>query len=134
MPEWEFVARLAIESGCGLLLDVNNVYVSAVNHDFDPEQYLRALPAERVMQLHLAGHTDLGSHLIDTHDQPVAEPVWELYRLATSLTGPVPTLLEWDDRIPPFPQLLAELDKARQYTAPAPAADPTFAPVPARCG
>ncbi|MBB4921303.1 MNIO family bufferin maturase [Kitasatospora kifunensis] len=133
MPEWEFVARLATESGCGLLLDVNNVYVSAVNHDFDPEQYLRALPAERVMQLHLAGHTDLGSHLIDTHDQPVAEPVWELYRLATSLTGPVPTLLEWDDRIPPFPQLLAELDKARQYTAPAAVAHPARVPVPVRC-
>ncbi|MFI9361518.1 DUF692 domain-containing protein [Kitasatospora sp. NPDC053057] len=115
MPEWEFVARLAEESGCGLLLDVNNVHVSAVNHGFDPEQYLRALPAERVVQIHLAGHTDLGTHIIDTHDQPVAEPVWELYELALSLTGPVPTLLEWDDRIPPFPELLAELHKARRH-------------------
>ncbi|MGK4579527.1 MNIO family bufferin maturase [Kitasatospora sp. HPMI-4] len=117
MPEWEFVSRLAEDSGCGLLLDVNNVYVSAVNHDFDPEEYLRALPAERVVQMHLAGHTHLGTHIVDTHDRPVAEPVWELYRLATALTGPVPTLLEWDERIPPFPELLAELHKARDHVA-----------------
>jgi uncharacterized protein (UPF0276 family) len=115
MPEWEFVSRLAVDSGCGLLLDVNNVYVSAVNHGFDPEEYLRSLPADRVVQIHLAGHTDLGTHIIDTHDQPVAEPVWRLYESATSLTGPVPTLLEWDDRIPPLPELLAELAKARPY-------------------
>ncbi|WBP84942.1 MNIO family bufferin maturase [Kitasatospora cathayae] len=115
MPEWEFIARLAADSGCGLLLDVNNVYVSAVNHGFDPEEYVRALPADRIVQIHLAGHTHLDTHIIDTHDQPVAEPVWQLYELATSLTGPVPTLLEWDDRIPPLPDLLAELDKARPY-------------------
>ncbi|MER7842488.1 DUF692 domain-containing protein [Kitasatospora sp. NPDC096077] len=124
MPEWEFVARLAEESGCGLLLDVNNVYVSAVNHGFDPERYLRALPAGRVVQIHLAGHTHLGTHVIDTHDRPVAEPVWELYALALRLTGrPTPTLLEWDDRIPPLPELLAELGKARRHL-PAPAAVP----------
>jgi hypothetical protein len=117
MPEWEFMARLADESGSGLLLDVNNVYVSSVNHGFDPERYLRALPHDRVVQVHLAGHTDMGTHLVDTHDRPVAEPVWELYRLATSLAGPVPTLLEWDDHIPPFPDLVAELGKARQYAA-----------------
>jgi uncharacterized protein (UPF0276 family) len=114
MPEWEFLARLAAESGCGLLLDVNNVYVSAVNHGFDPEEYLRAIPAERVVQIHLAGHAHQGTHVIDTHDRPVAEPVWDLYRLAVSRIGPVPALLEWDDRIPPFPDLLAELNKARQ--------------------
>ncbi|UQA97402.1 MNIO family bufferin maturase [Streptomyces halobius] len=117
MSEWEFVSRLADESGCGLLLDVNNIYVSSVNHGFDPEEYVRALPHERVVQIHLAGHTDLGTHIIDTHDRPVADPVWRLYRLATSLTGPVPTLLEWDDRIPALPELLDELAKARRYTA-----------------
>ncbi|MEU9113765.1 DUF692 domain-containing protein [Streptomyces sp. NPDC048483] len=115
MSEWEFVSRLAAESGCGLLLDVNNVYVSSVNHGFDPEEYVRALPHERVVQIHLAGHTDLGTHIVDTHDRPVADPVWQLYRLATSLTGPVATLLEWDDDIPAFPELLDELAKARQY-------------------
>jgi uncharacterized protein (UPF0276 family) len=112
MPEWEFLARLSEESGCRLLLDVNNVYVSSVNHDFDPQEYLRALPHDRVAQIHLAGHTDMGDHLLDTHDRPVAEPVWELYRLAVSLAGAVPTLLEWDEHIPPFPALLDELRKA----------------------
>jgi uncharacterized protein (UPF0276 family) len=117
MPEWEFIARLAAESGCGLLLDVNNVYVSSVNHGFDPGEYLRSLPCDRVAQVHLAGHTDMGSHLIDTHDQPVADPVWDLYGQATARFGPVPALLEWDDHIPPFPDLLAELGKARRYAA-----------------
>jgi uncharacterized protein (UPF0276 family) len=117
MSEWEFIARLADGSGCGLLLDVNNVHVSAFNHDFDPEEYVRALPHDKVVQIHLAGHTHMGTHIVDTHDQPVAEPVWRLYELATSLTGPVPTLLEWDDHIPPFPRLLAELDKARRHMA-----------------
>jgi len=131
MPEWEFIARLAADSGCGLLLDVNNVYVSAVNHGFDPEEYLLALPADRVVQMHVAGHAHLGTHIVDTHDRPVAEPVWELYRLAAALTGPVPTLLEWDGRIPPFPELLTELDKARRYT-PAPGAGPGVRPV--SCG
>ncbi|GAA1905100.1 DUF692 domain-containing protein [Streptantibioticus ferralitis] len=140
MSEWEFLARLATESGCGLLLDVNNVYVSAFNHDFDPEEYVRALPHDRVVQIHLAGHSDMGTHIVDTHDQPVAEPVWRLYELATSLTGPVPTLLEWDDHIPQFPELLAELDKARRYTAvsdaEARAESRTAVPVamPVRCG
>ncbi|MFF3002689.1 DUF692 domain-containing protein [Kitasatospora sp. NPDC057940] len=124
MPEEEFVARLAVEADCGLLLDVNNVYVSAVNHDTDPRAYLGALPHDRVVQIHLAGHTDAGTHLIDTHDGPVAPAVWELYDAAIALTGPVSTLLEWDDRLPPFPELVAELDKARRR-----ALDPTNAPV-----
>ncbi|GAA0411152.1 DUF692 domain-containing protein [Streptomyces luteireticuli] len=113
LTEWEFLARMAEEADCGLLLDVNNVHVSAFNHDFDPEAYLRALPHERVVQMHLAGHTDHGTHLIDTHDAPVAEPVWELYRLATELTGGASTLLERDENLPPFPELLAELNRAR---------------------
>ncbi|MFG2004332.1 DUF692 domain-containing protein [Spirillospora sp. NPDC048911] len=115
MTEWEFLARLCEESGCRLLLDVNNVFVSAANHGFDAEEYIRALPHDRIAQIHLAGHADRGTHLLDTHDRPVAEPVWRLYRLATALSGPVPTLLEWDDRLPPFPQLLAELHKANRY-------------------
>lgn len=115
MPEWEFISRLCLDSGCHLLLDVNNVYVSAVNHDFDPEAYIRALPHDRVQQIHLAGHTDMGTHLIDSHDRPVSAPVWELYRLAIELGGPTPTLLEWDEHLPPFPELLAELHKARRY-------------------
>ncbi|MEU2868203.1 DUF692 domain-containing protein [Streptomyces olivoreticuli] len=113
LTEWEFLGLMAEEADCGLLLDVNNVHVSAFNHDFDPVEYLRALPHERVVQTHLAGHTDHGTHIVDTHDAPVADPVWELYGLAVELTGGVPTLLERDDKLPPFPELLAELEKAR---------------------
>lgn len=117
VPEAEFLARLAEDSGCGLLLDVNNVYVSAVNHEFDPYEYVRVLPADRVVHLHLAGHTDCGTHLIDTHDGPVADPVWELYEFTTARMPSMSVLLEWDDRVPPFPVLAAELDKARERTA-----------------
>ncbi len=115
MPEWEFVARLAEDADCGLLLDVNNVYVSSINHDFDPVEYLDAIPAERVVQFHLAGHTNLGTHLIDTHDGHVIDPVWELYRHAHQRTGGAATLLEWDAKIPPFPVVHAEVLKARDY-------------------
>ncbi len=117
MSEWQFLTELAGEADCGLLLDVNNVYVSSVNHEFDPLEYLRALPHERVVQMHLAGHTDEGHYLADTHDRPVAEPVWDLYEEALELTGPVSTLLEWDDRLPPFPEVLAELCKAERRLA-----------------
>ncbi|MGQ0632989.1 MAG: MNIO family bufferin maturase [Planctomycetaceae bacterium] len=113
MPECEFLARLSGQTGCGLLLDVNNVYVSSVNHDFDPAEYIRALPHRRVVQLHLAGHTDCGTHCIDTHDQEVADPVWDLYRLAQRLIGGASTLLEWDARLPEFDILQAELLKAK---------------------
>lgn len=113
MPEWEFLRRLTEQTGCGLLLDVNNVYVSSVNHEFDAREYLQGIPADRVVQFHLAGHTNCGTHLIDTHDGPVIDPVWELYRLACEQTGGVSTLLEWDARIPEFPVLEAEIDKAR---------------------
>ncbi len=115
MSEWEFVARLADETGCGLLLDVNNVFVSAFNHDFDPVDFLQGLPHERVVQMHLAGHTDCGTHRIDTHDGPVIDSVWELYRLAHELTGGASTLLEWDARIPEFPVVHAEVLRAKRF-------------------
>jgi uncharacterized protein (UPF0276 family) len=113
MTEWEFLSRLAEDADCLLLLDVNNVYVSATNHDFDPHEYLARIPHQRVAQIHLAGHSDNGTHLVDTHDGPVAEPVWELYAEAMRLTGGVPTLVEWDDRLPTFPDLHAEALKAK---------------------
>jgi len=124
MTEWEFIRHLAEEADCGLLLDVNNVYVSSVNHDFDPEEFIRSVPHERVVQFHLAGHTNCGTHLIDTHDNHVIDEVWQLYRLAHELTGGVSTLLEWDARIPEFPVVHAEVLKAREYLssdAPSPA-------------
>lgn len=112
IAEWDFLSELARETGCGLLLDVNNVYVSAYNHGFDPAHYVRSLPHESVVQVHLAGPTDCGRYLVDTHDKPVPAPVWELYRLAQELTGGVSTLLEWDADIPDFPELVAELRKS----------------------
>ncbi len=115
MSEWEFLARMAEEADCGLLLDVNNVYVSSVNHDFDPQEFIRGVPHRRVVQFHLAGHSDCGTHRIDTHDREVIDPVWELYRLAHQLTGGVSTLLEWDAHIPAFDVVHAEVLKARQY-------------------
>src|SRR6266404_5433998 len=115
MSEWEFISRMAEETNCGLLLDVNNVYVSSVNHDFDPAEYIRSVPHRRVVQFHLAGHTNCETHLIDTHDDHVIDPVWELYRLAHRLTGGASTLLEWDAKIPPFPVVHAEVLKARDY-------------------
>jgi uncharacterized protein len=115
MPEWEFISRMAEESGCGLLLDVNNVYVSSFNHDLDPEEFIRNLPHQRIVQIHLAGHSNYGSHIIDTHDDHVIDPVWELYGLAHRLTGGVSTLLEWDANIPPFPVVHAEVLKSKHY-------------------
>jgi uncharacterized protein (UPF0276 family) len=117
MPEWEFLGRLALDSGCGLLLDVNNVHVSGFNHGFDPVRYIEALPAEHIVQLHLAGPSDGGDHLIDTHDHPVPDAVWPLYELAQRRTGGVSSLLEWDSSIPPYGELLAELGKAREIRA-----------------
>lgn len=120
MSEWEFLARMAHEADCGLLLDVANVRVSAVNHGFDAVEYLRALPHERIVQIHLAGHTDLDTHIVDTHDRHVPEPVWGLYATATELTGGVSTLVEWDERLPSFAELHAEVLKARRYVADGP--------------
>ena len=116
MPEWEFLAAVAKESDSLILLDVNNIYVSSVNHGFDPRRYLDGIPVGRVQQIHLAGHHDHGSHIIDTHDHPVADPVWELYGAALRRFGPVASIIERDDNIPPLAQLVAELDVARRLT------------------
>ncbi len=113
VPEWEFLAEIARRTGCFLLLDVNNVYVSAFNHEFDPLAYLDALPADRVRQIHLAGHENNGTHIIDTHDHPVIDPVWSLYGEAIRKFGPVATMIERDDHIPPLAELERELDRAR---------------------
>lgn len=115
IDECEFLSRLAEEADCGLLLDVNNVYVSSFNHDMDAEKFIRSLPHDRIVQFHLAGHTNYGSYLLDTHDQHVAAPVWELYRTACSLTDGVSTLLEWDARIPSFSEVHGEVLKARRF-------------------
>jgi len=130
MSEWEFVARLADETDCGLLLDVNNVFVSAFNHDFDPVDFLRGLPHERVVQMHLAGHTDCGTHCIDTHDGPVIDPVWELYRLSHELTGGASTLLEWDAKIPEFPVVHAEVQRAKRFLGDRGGVSPLVSPIP----
>jgi len=117
MTEWEFLSQLAEETDCGLLVDVNNIHVSATNHDFDAVEYLQNLPHRRIVQMHLAGHTNCQTHLIDTHDSHVIDPVWQLYRLAHELTGGTASLLEWDAKIPPFPIVHAEILKARQHMA-----------------
>ncbi|HYC56237.1 MAG TPA: DUF692 domain-containing protein [Candidatus Binatia bacterium] len=113
IPEEEFLAELSRRSGCGILLDVNNVYVSCTNLGLDARRYLDAVPAPAVAQIHLAGFTDKGTHLFDTHGAPVAEPVWELYRQAVDRFGPVATMVEWDSDIPSFERLCAEVDRAR---------------------
>lgn len=113
MPEWEFVTQVAQRSGCGILLDLNNIYVNAYNHQFDPYDFLRYMPGELIGQFHLAGHTDMGSFLFDTHSRPVIDEVWQLYRAALQRWGQVTTLIEWDEDIPPFPRLAQEADRAR---------------------
>lgn len=112
MEEWEFLIAIAERADCDLLLDVNNIYVSAQNHGFDPLRYLDAIPAQRVKELHLAGHENAGTHLLDTHGAPVHERVWELYGKTLQLTGPRPTLIEWDNNIPAFDILYGEGQKA----------------------
>ncbi|MBI4227575.1 MAG: DUF692 domain-containing protein [Candidatus Omnitrophica bacterium] len=113
MPEWEFLTAVARGAGCGILLDLNNIYVNAVNHRFDPLDYLAGISGELVGQFHLAGHTDRGAFLFDTHDRPVIEPVWGLYQEAVRRWGPITTLIEWDADIPPFEHLAAEAAQAR---------------------
>ncbi|HVK70555.1 MAG TPA: DUF692 domain-containing protein [Polyangium sp.] len=113
MTEWDFFRAVVEEANCGVLLDVNNIYVSSQNHGFDPNAYVDAIPAERVVQIHLAGHTNYGDYIIDTHSGPVIDPVWDLYRRALRRVGPVSTLIEWDEDIPPLATLLAEAERAR---------------------
>lgn len=113
MPEWEFVAQVARRSGSRILLDINNVQVSARNHGFDPLDYLAGLPGDRIWQIHLAGHSDYGDYCIDTHDHEVPDAVWSLYESAIRRFGPISSMIERDDRFPPWPDLLAELDLAR---------------------
>jgi uncharacterized protein (UPF0276 family) len=115
MPEWEFLARMAEDADCALLLDVNNVYVSSVNHGFDPEAYVDAIPANRVVQFHLAGHTNKGTHILDTHSDHAVDAVWALYDRATRRTGLVSTLYEWDENIPDLEVVHAEAQKAAAY-------------------
>lgn len=113
MDEWRFVREMAERADCWLLVDVNNIFVSAFNHGFDERQFIDAIPAERVVQLHLAGHSDAGTHKIDTHDQPICAEVWELYERVCRRFGEVSTMIERDDNFPPFGELVAELDRAR---------------------
>ena len=115
MTEWEFLTALCDATGCGLLLDVNNVYVSSFNHGFDPRQYVDGIPADRVVQVHLAGHTNKGTHILDTHDGRVIEAVWKLYARLIARTGPVSTLFEWDAKIPPLAAVVKEAAKARAF-------------------
>lgn len=113
MTEWEFLKAISEEADCLLLLDVNNIYVSSVNHEFDPIAYINALPVNRVQQIHLAGHSNMGDYIIDTHDQPVIEEVWQLYAKTIQRFGAVATMIERDDNIPPLEELVAELNHAR---------------------
>jgi hypothetical protein len=115
MTEWEFLTEVVEDADCGILLDVNNIYVSSRNHNFDPFEYLHHVPAERVAQIHIAGHSKYRKYILDTHDHPVIDPVWALYARAIELAGPTATLLEWDDRIPSFDEVHREALKARRY-------------------
>ncbi len=114
MTEWEFLAAVAEEADCAILLDINNIFVNAFNHRFDPRRYIDAIPPARVVQFHLAGHSDHGAYLLDTHDHPIRAEVWALYEHAVLRFGRVPTLVEWDDNIPPFAELAATADEARR--------------------
>ena len=113
MKEWEFIGELAARSGCELLLDVNNVYVSSVNHGFDPQVFIDAIPVAAVRQIHLAGHEDHGNYIIDTHDHPICDAVWDLYAYTFRRFGAVPTMIERDDNIPCLDELVDELDAVR---------------------
>jgi uncharacterized protein (UPF0276 family) len=115
MTEWEFLCEVVERADCGMLLDVNNIYVSSKNHGFDPNAYLDAVPADRVAQIHIAGHTKFEKYLLDTHDHPVLDPVWRLYERAIQRAGRTASLLEWDDRIPSFDEVHCEALKANRF-------------------
>jgi uncharacterized protein (UPF0276 family) len=115
MSEWEFLNEVVERADCGILLDVNNIYVSSQNHSFDPLTYVNAVPAERIAQIHIAGHSKFEKYILDTHDHPVLDPVWQLYARTIERAGPTATLLEWDDNIPSFDEVHAEALKANRY-------------------
>ena len=115
MTEWQFLTEVVEDADCGILLDVNNIYVSSRNHNFDPYDYVNNVPHERVAQIHIAGHSKYERYILDTHDHPVVDPVWRLYERAVELVGPTATLLEWDDRIPSFDEVHREALKATRY-------------------
>jgi len=115
MTEWEFLTEVVEQADCGMLFDVNNIYVSSQNHDFDPMEYVNNVPHHRVAQIHIAGHSKYEKYILDTHDHPVIDPVWKLYERAIELIGPTATLLEWDDRIPSFEEVHGEAMKAKKY-------------------
>lgn len=117
IPEWQFVAEVARRADCQILLDVNNLIVGAANHGFDPLSYIRALPPERIAHIHLAGHTDCGDHVLDSHVGPVPEAVWSLYRETVELIGPRPTLVEWDEQVPPLSVVAAQAQRAASIEA-----------------
>ncbi len=114
MTEWEFIQEIVKQADCYILLDINNIYVSSVNHQFNPIDYIMAMPAQRVAQIHLAGHSNHGDYIIDTHDAPVIQPVWNLYAAALQRLGPISSMIERDDNMPPFAELLAEINQARR--------------------
>ncbi len=114
MPEWEFLERVSEESDCKILLDINNIYVSSINHNFNSMDYINAIPINRVVQFHLAGHSNMKTHLLDTHDHAVKKDVWDLYKKALERFGKISTMIERDDKIPPFPSLVNELSKAKK--------------------
>ena len=133
MTEWEFLSEVVERADCGILLDVNNIYVSSRNHGFDPRVYLDAVPAERVAQIHIAGHSQFERFTLDTHDHPVLDQVWSLYGRAIERCGPTATLLEWDDRIPSFGEVHLEALKADRFLASARAAAPALVAMQGGC-
>ena len=115
LTEWEFLSEVVERADCGMLLDVNNIYVSSQNHSFDPLEYVRNVPHHRIGQMHIAGHTKYEDVILDTHDHPVPDPVWAVYAEAIRLSGPTATLLEWDDKIPSFEEVHREAMKAKNF-------------------
>lgn len=128
IPEWEYLAELTRRTDCELLLDVNNIYVNSVNHQFDPETFVQAIPRSRVRQIHLAGHTQESGYIVDTHDEPICDPVWSLYKKTIQHLGPVPTLVERDGNFPEYPVLLEELAIARRLADEATLESPVLTP------
>lgn len=114
MAEWDFISTIANQADCYILLDINNIYVSSINHDFNTLDYINAMPSERIVQIHLAGHSDYGNYIIDTHDAPIIQPVWDLYERTIAEFGPISSMIERDDNIPPLSELLIELNLARK--------------------